>query len=565
MVTAEARSFYLKPSTKSWPVGDEQHALIALQYMTRGFGNRSEYPQLLERLLQRWPLDEHPRVAAAYKRLLPKIKEKHAMARNNPQAGRVGLHVLIDRGSERDGEEPVLSVSIAVPSQPRMSEWSRAARELNDYLRMTLRYLNKKTLIYAITPSGRHVELTRADVDYLGMGVPDKALDNPTLIPDTPFEITTRSERTDANCRVPLAPGLSLVMQITRTGDRAWVTHSEQRPFIVVSDAQGRTSLMYQSFSGTGGKQQGQWFFSGGVLANPAGHALWIIKGHPRTDPGEGRSVLLDIYERANAVLPHTDADTDAFIARMTADVPSNDFFFDDRYEINPSLKLHESGRASDLMEKWSHWVHAFWEQNGLTRVWGPRDLVQAKTNRAHARTNRGVAAGSDAAQIEANRREVEQMLKTAPSDWRSQFGSGASQLRQTGQFGGKELTREGALRILGITAGGNRSSDTARGSQRVPADVREDAMRGLRLSHANNYGAWNFIGIARAIQLATEPGVPTSTMDRMRNYFTRHTKDKQSANFGNDRSPSRGYMAWLNWGGDAGLRWTSGTPRKGR
>lgn len=355
MVTAEARSFYLKPATQSWPVGDEQHALIALQYMTRGFGNRAEYPQLLERLRQRWPLDKHPRVAAAYKRLLPKIEEKHAMARSNPKASRVGLYLLIDRGSVLPGEEPVLSIAIAVPNQPVLADWGRAARELNTYLRMAAYRLNKNMLIYAVTHSGKHIELSHADVDSMAQGFSDKALDN------------------------------------------------------------------------------------------------------------------------------------------------------------------------------------------------------------------RGVGAGSDAAQIEANRREVEQMLKSPPSDWRAQFGSGASQLRQTGQFGGKELTREGALRILGITAGGNRSSDTARGGQRVPADVREEAMHGLRLSHANNYGAWNFIGIARAIQLATEPGVPASTTDRMSNYFTRHAKDKQSANFGNDRSPSRGYMAWLNWGGDAGLRWTSSTPRKGR
>jgi hypothetical protein len=355
MVTAEARSFYLKPATQSWPVGDEQHALIALQYMTRGFGNRAEYPQLLERLRQRWPLDKHPRVAAAYKRLLPKIKEKHAMARSNPQASRVGLHLLIDNGTVLEGQEPVSTITVRVPRSPVLADWTRAAREMHGYLGMLASVRDNRLLVFAVTHSGKHIELSREDVSRMAQGFSDKALDN------------------------------------------------------------------------------------------------------------------------------------------------------------------------------------------------------------------RGVAAGSDAAQIEANRREVEQMLKSPPSDWRSQFGSGASQLRQTGQFGGKELTREGALRILGITAGGNRSSDTARGGQRVPADVREEAMHGLRLSHANNYGAWNFIGVARAIQLATEPGVPTSTTDRMSNYFTRHAKDKQSANFGNDRSPSRGYMAWLNWGGDAGLRWTSSTPRKGR
>lgn len=353
MITAEARSFYLKPETRSWPVGDEQHALIALQYMTRGFGNRAEYPRLLARLRQRWPLDQHPRVAAAYKRLLPKIEEKHMVARANPEQSHVGLHLLVDRGVVLEGEEPVTTITVRVPYYPVLADWTRAAREMNGYVRMLSSLGNDRLLIYAVTHSGKHIELSREDVYRMAQGLSDKAL------------------------------------------------------------------------------------------------------------------------------------------------------------------------------------------------------------------ANRGVAS-SDEAQIEANRREVEQMLKTAPGDWRAQFQSGASQLRQTGQFAAKDMTREGALRVLGITAGGNRSSDTARGSRRVPADVREEAMHGLRLSHANNYGAWNFIGIARAIQLATEPGVPTSTVDRMSNYFTRHAKDKRSANFGNERSPSRGYMAWLNWGGDAGLRWVSSGNRKG-
>ena len=354
MVTAQARSFYLKPETQSWPAGDEQHALIALQYMTRGFGNRSEYPRLLERLLQRWPLDKHPRVAAAYKRLLPKIEEKRMTARRNPDPSRVGLHLLIDNGTVLEGQEPVSEITVPVPYRPVLADWSRAARELHGYLRMMPSVRDYRLLIFAVTHSGKHIELSRSDVSLMAQGLSDKAL------------------------------------------------------------------------------------------------------------------------------------------------------------------------------------------------------------------ANRGGAAGSDEAQIEANRREVEEMLKHPPGDWRVQFQSGGSQLRQTGQPSTKELTREGALRVLGITAGGNRSSDKARGSRRVPADVREEAMHGLRLSHANNYGAWNFIGIARAIQLATEPGVPTSTVDRMSNYFTRHAKDKRSANFGNERSPSRGYMAWLNWGGDAGQRWVSGADGKG-
>ena len=38
--------------------------------------------------------------------------------------------------------------------------------------------------------------------------------------------------------------------------------------------------------------------------------------------------------------------------------------------------------------------------------------------------------------------------------------------------------------------------------------------------------------------------------------YFDRHDKDQNARIFGNDKDPSRGYMAWLNWGGDSGERW---------
>ena len=160
----------------------------------------------------------------------------------------------------------------------------------------------------------------------------------------------------------------------------------------------------------------------------------------------------------------------------------------------------------------------------------------------------------------EQNKRIIERWLSSAPSDWRRQFESGVADLRATGQASGSlSLNLTNALKVLGITAGGNRSNDTASGGNKVPSAVREEAMHGLALSHANNYGAWNFIGIARAIQLATQPGVSSTTMGRMRNYFSRHRKDKRSSGFGDDRSPSRGYMAWLNWGGDAGQAWVEG------
>lgn len=41
-----------------------------------------------------------------------------------------------------------------------------------------------------------------------------------------------------------------------------------------------------------------------------------------------------------------------------------------------------------------------------------------------------------------------------------------------------------------------------------------------------------------------------------MSSYFARHEIDKQSSDFGNDSNPSKGYIAWLLWGGDEAKTW---------
>jgi hypothetical protein len=144
------------------------------------------------------------------------------------------------------------------------------------------------------------------------------------------------------------------------------------------------------------------------------------------------------------------------------------------------------------------------------------------------------------------------------PSDWRRQYRSGRDKL---GAIGGPMLpdtpSPEQAMLLIGITAGGNPSGDSPFGPNRVPAAVRQAAMKGIRLSHANNYGAWDFIGLARAIELVIVPSVSDTTFKRMGKYLFRHKKDTLAGGFGNDASPSRGYMAWLNWGGDPAVSWT--------
>ena len=154
-------------------------------------------------------------------------------------------------------------------------------------------------------------------------------------------------------------------------------------------------------------------------------------------------------------------------------------------------------------------------------------------------------------------RAEITAMLRNMPPDWHRQYRVGRETLARNG---GPVLpnvpTPEQAMLILANTAGGNADPDTARGDQPVPKAVRDAAMKGLRLSHRNNYGGWEFFGIARAIQLALVPAVPMRTRERMVRYLEAHEKDKAGSNFGNDARPSRGYMAWLNWGGDPAMAW---------
>jgi hypothetical protein len=75
--------------------------------------------------------------------------------------------------------------------------------------------------------------------------------------------------------------------------------------------------------------------------------------------------------------------------------------------------------------------------------------------------------------------------------------------------------------------------------------------MRGLELSYREDYPGWKFIGLARAMQLATRVKIWQRSMARAREYLRRHQKDKRGKGFGDEKKPSDGYMAYLNWGGE--------------
>ena len=98
----------------------------------------------------------------------------------------------------------------------------------------------------------------------------------------------------------------------------------------------------------------------------------------------------------------------------------------------------------------------------------------------------------------------------------------------------------------------------------RPPPAVRAEALRGLQLRKANERsgkkvdpktgagpGGW-WIGVGRAIQLATLPAMPPREITRMRDYFRRHAVDMKSTGAARGQA-TPGVVAWLLWGGDEG------------
>lgn len=87
------------------------------------------------------------------------------------------------------------------------------------------------------------------------------------------------------------------------------------------------------------------------------------------------------------------------------------------------------------------------------------------------------------------------------------------------------------------------------------PKGAQENAKRGLKLREEFKRGG-TMVGVARARDLSNGASLPLKTINRMVSYFARHEVDKKGKDFGNASNPSRGYIAWLLWGGDAGKTW---------
>lgn len=91
--------------------------------------------------------------------------------------------------------------------------------------------------------------------------------------------------------------------------------------------------------------------------------------------------------------------------------------------------------------------------------------------------------------------------------------------------------------------------------SFRPPVEVADAAAYGLALRAAlpPSRRCCTGVGLARARDLANRRAVSLRTVRRMRSYFARHAVDAQGRGWGVD---SKGWQAWLLWGGDAGAEW---------
>ena len=67
-------------------------------------------------------------------------------------------------------------------------------------------------------------------------------------------------------------------------------------------------------------------------------------------------------------------------------------------------------------------------------------------------------------------------------------------------------------------------------------------------------------VGLTRARQLISGESLSLETVKRMYSFFSRHEVDKKGEGWGKD---SKGYQAWLGWGGDAGYSWSKAIVKK--
>lgn len=156
---------------------------------------------------------------------------------------------------------------------------------------------------------------------------------------------------------------------------------------------------------------------------------------------------------------------------------------------------------------------------------------------------------------LPAIRRTVQQLIDTAPSSWKREF-------RRVG-LPSRPTVDQVVQKMLEKTAGGKDAGPRGGLGVAPPLEVRLEALHGLWLSHHFDYAGWDGIGLARAVQLSTQPTVWPRSVDRMYAFFKRNRRYVEYATFGDDSAGSNSWIAWLNWGGTSGYRWAASVLRR--
>ncbi len=112
--------------------------------------------------------------------------------------------------------------------------------------------------------------------------------------------------------------------------------------------------------------------------------------------------------------------------------------------------------------------------------------------------------------------------------------------------------------------------NDVSKKSFKPPKGVQSNAKRGLEMRERYGRGGLSTqeagrqgirSGVARARDLANGKSLSLATIRRMRAFFERHERNKDSRTESGE--PGAGMIAWLLWGGDAGRRWANGVLRR--
>lgn len=91
------------------------------------------------------------------------------------------------------------------------------------------------------------------------------------------------------------------------------------------------------------------------------------------------------------------------------------------------------------------------------------------------------------------------------------------------------------------------------------PKQAQEDAKKALRWKqqYSNEVKAMTPVGWARARQLARGDGLSLDVVKRMAAFGYRHQKNKAiNLKYRGKPWKDNGYVAWLGWGGDSGIKW---------